>query len=367
MRGQLKGEDGDGPRERRRAGAWPMIHRIYKTELTVVRKRVLEATAQEVQNPRQYRRQLDFNVGPGGLVAQLPTSANIELTNDCQLACTMCPRTADPHPPQYLSVTNFDLILDRLREAGIDRVVLQYLGEPTLHPEFLNCVTTAKKKIGLVGFVTNGLRLTGELAARVLDLPVDRVSISLDGSDPDGYHRVRKGSDLELVERNLREFVAARDRRGGELPLVAVRTLLIPGAVPTTATLERWAGLADLLEIRCCMPTGSPRTETDPDVFPCPLAFRNLTVRSDGRAQVCCTDFAGELALGNLLEHSVEELWNGAAAWRLRKALLDAACLPGVCRHCLLRLRQFHREFSALLKQTGLEPGQTASTLLSEL
>lgn len=343
-----------------------MIHRLYETELTPVRKHVLEATSQEMQNARRYRRQLDFDAGPGGLAAQLPISANIELTNDCQLDCTMCPRTADPRPPRYLSFTDYDRILDRLRDAGIIIVSLQYLGEPTLHPEFIRCVTRAKEKIELVGFSTNGLLLIGDLAAAVLALPVDRISVSLDGSDADGYHRVRKGSDLATVEQNLREFKAARDRNGAELPLVVVRTMLIPGEVPRLDTLRQWAALADVLELRYCLPAGPALTEIEPDRFPCSLAFRHLTVMVDGQARICCASFSDDLAVGNLRDQSVAELWNGDAAWRLRKSLLDPARLPGICRRCRLLSRRFRREFAELLRQTGLVTDETGETVVAK-
>jgi radical SAM protein with 4Fe4S-binding SPASM domain len=61
----------------------------------------------------------------------------------------------------------------------------------------------------------------------------------------------------------------------------------------------------------------------------------NFTVDFAGRVVGCCRDLRSEYALGNLLEQSASDIWNGERMVSLRRALVDKRPQDiGICKAC---------------------------------
>jgi len=333
-----------------------MIHRIFPKPLSSDQKKILAATTVEQRVARNYRGPMDLALSAGPLEVEYPISANIEVTNKCQLACSHCGRSVNNFFPRQMTKTEFELVCRELAQTGVSLAALHYLGEPLMHNEIIDLLHEAQTHFKEVTLTTNGILLTGTLAEQLLKTPPDRINISLDGFDEESYNQNRCGGDLGLIEENLRNFRAARDRTGQLRPLIAVETLLIPGALPRLAQLRAWAHLADLLEVRPCYPPVADQQlfSAEPDIVPCKFAFRHVVVRADGQVEPCCLDFAGDLALGNIYTSSFKELWTGAFAWHLRRTLLSPTQLPVCCRHCPAMFSAWQEQIQNLLTQTDI-------------
>ena len=71
----------------------------------------------------------------------------------------------------------------------------------------------------------------------------------------------------------------------------------------------------------------------------CVQSVDHLKVHSDGAAYPCCVAAGETLKLGNLEEQSFDEVWNGPEAQDLRRAMLTQD-LPDVCKECT-----FHKAY----------------------
>ena len=69
-------------------------------------------------------------------------------------------------------------------------------GEPLLYPHFIELVESAKRYETEVYFNTNATMLTKDLARRLVDLDVDRISFSVDGATEKTFESIRKGANL---------------------------------------------------------------------------------------------------------------------------------------------------------------------------
>ena len=114
-------------------------------------------------------------------------------------------------------------------------VAFMGLGEPLLHPRFLDMVRLAKRRGLRAEVTTNALLLDDELAAGLLEAGLDQLVVSIDGASAEAFGRVRSGASLDRVVENVRrlhdgggpnygpgisigvEFVAMRSNVG-ELP-----------------------------------------------------------------------------------------------------------------------------------------------------
>jgi len=70
---------------------------------------------------------------------------------------------------------------------------LCFQGEPYLHPQFMEMVSYAKSKKIHVSTSTNGHFLTPENARATLESGLDKLIISLDGTDAGSYEQYRTG------------------------------------------------------------------------------------------------------------------------------------------------------------------------------
>ena len=102
-----------------------------------------------------------------------------------------------------------DGLARRRREPG--GVAFMGLGEPLLHPRFLDMVRLAKDRGLRAEVTTNALLLDDEIAAGLVEAGLDQLVVSIDGASAEAFGRVRSGASLERVVENVRRL---HDRRG---------------------------------------------------------------------------------------------------------------------------------------------------------
>jgi radical SAM protein with 4Fe4S-binding SPASM domain len=103
-----------------------------------------------------------------------------EITLRCDLACTHCGSRAGPSRPTELTTERALEVVDELAAMGASEVVL-IGGEAYLHDGFLT-ITAALKEAGITPVITTGGRgITAELAERMAEAGMARMSVSIDG------------------------------------------------------------------------------------------------------------------------------------------------------------------------------------------
>ncbi|MEO8878527.1 MAG: radical SAM protein [Polyangiaceae bacterium] len=106
-----------------------------------------------------------------------------ELTLRCDQPCTHCGSRAGDAREGELDTEAALAVVDQLRAAGTDEVVL-IGGEAYLHPGFLD-IARALEKNGIRPMMTTGGRgITRELAKAMADAGIMQVSVSVDGLEP---------------------------------------------------------------------------------------------------------------------------------------------------------------------------------------
>ena len=142
----------------------------------------------------------------------LPRRLVLELTNGCNLNCLMCGRNAADFKLTQLDMAHFRA-LEPLFDI-VEEVTLMGWGEPTVHPNFAQMLEIINKYAARKYFCTNGMRLS-ELQSAIFDYEVDVFAVSIDGARSETNAAIRVGSDLDKINRDLKEFV--RIKRAGNL------------------------------------------------------------------------------------------------------------------------------------------------------
>ncbi|MEE8174869.1 MAG: radical SAM protein, partial [Dehalococcoidia bacterium] len=114
-----------------------------------------------------------------------------ELTRGCNLYCAHCRASASqgPHEGELTTAECFSLI-DDILEVGSPILILTG-GEPLLRPDFFHIAEYATARGLRVVAGTNGTLITEDIAAKMTEVPISRLGISLDFPTPELQDRFR--------------------------------------------------------------------------------------------------------------------------------------------------------------------------------
>ncbi len=135
-----------------------------------------------------------------------PVFANIEITTHCQLECRFCARTKLGIKGKNMSVSDFSRILDLLPHAY--RITLVGLGEPLLHPDIIAFVKMTVSDNRRVALVTNAINLDKDISKELINAGLESIAFSIDGHDQTMSGKLRYGTDVEKVVRNIKQFTS---------------------------------------------------------------------------------------------------------------------------------------------------------------
>jgi len=158
-----------------------------------------------------------------------PSFAQIEITTYCNLRCSTCKEFTDQFGSEaeilkHLDFGKFKKIFERL--PYLKRVRLNGVGEPLLHPEFLEMIQFVNSKGIEIEFFSNGTMFREEVSQELIKYGVNTIFFSIDGAERDTFERIRKGAKFDEVMQNIRRFVELKKKSGLETPdAVAITTL----------------------------------------------------------------------------------------------------------------------------------------------
>ena len=132
-----------------------------------------------------------------------PSKLFVEVTTRCNLRCAMCVKQA---PGQGLVEGDMSAeTFERLAPAfpNLDALVLNGIGEPTLHRGLEGFIETARAAMptsGWIGFQTNGQLLGHRRAESLVAAGVDRICISADSVEPGQLKALHGGARIGAIE-----------------------------------------------------------------------------------------------------------------------------------------------------------------------
>jgi radical SAM protein with 4Fe4S-binding SPASM domain len=278
----------------------------------------------------------------------------------------MCPRETHKQPKAEMA----DRVFERLvREAGdtAEHMMLIGLGEPFMDPAIFRRIEFCHRHSISTLLSTNGTFLDESLAARVLDSPLEQITLSFDGARKETFEYYRKGAKFEKVRDNFVRFARLKHERGSKLQVVVQMVRMEGNAGEVDEFLRFWSGLAGVDQVRI------KEDETNlmrPDAghaaqawkHPCHYLWRGpMYVKQNGDVYPCCQSYMLDGApLGNLERDSLIGIWNGDGIERMRR--LHAAGRAGeidVCSRCCTTIPH-----PALVAGSLLLHGRTVRRLL---
>ena len=175
-----------------------------------------------------------------------------EVTNRCNLKCSICWRALRPEDSFFvakdISLGKFKIALDKfLGEFCIKEVNTQGLGEPLLCPDILKILQYVKAKNLIVWFVSNGVSIDDHMARELVEIGVDKIRISVDTADPEMYSKIKCGSSLNEICKNIALINLYKRKLKKDCPAVSFNCVLLKEAIDE---MDRLLVMAHNLNVR---------------------------------------------------------------------------------------------------------------------
>ena len=264
--------------------------------------------------------------------AEFPPILIIAVTNVCDMACIHCAHPVIKKDPGYRATFMKPEVHTRIVEetrAFRDRLwVFRYAadGESLLNPHFLDMVEETKAAgIGPVDLTTNAMSLTEDKMRRLLLAPIDVIDVSLDAHSKETYEKIRIRGKFDQVTSNLRRLVELRNELGSPTKIMTSIIEQKEALGEVEAFRNYWGPYVDEVLVRGLNTdlgiVNVTETYFDDGMarWPCPQFWKRVTINQHGDVRFCVEDWRNEGLVGNVMETSIQEIWQSAQYDKFRK------------------------------------------------
>lgn len=266
---------------------------------------------------------------------------SIEVTTviGCSVNCKFCPQPLllreyyknDKNRTNKMSVDTFRKCLDFFPKDY--DISFGGMSEPFLNKDFIQMLEMACDSGRKIALYTTLVGLQQEDANRVLQLPIDWVTLHV--ADKDGYANIPKTEEYFSI---LNIFINAKRQNGTPFvnmcnaqsePDKRVLEMCNNKYEILTEMTDRAGNLSNDSLIHNKVLTGKLKCGNSANG-----ALNSNVILPDGSVVLCCMDYGLQHILGNIYEDSFEEIMNGLEMQRVRAGMNGDTNIDILCRKC---------------------------------
>jgi radical SAM protein with 4Fe4S-binding SPASM domain len=288
-----------------------------------------------------------------------PYSIAFEPTSYCNLHCKECPTGT-----QQLTRKSGNMDFDTFK-AVIDQLYpflfftnFSFQGEPFMNPLLPDLIRYASQKKIYTGTSTNGHFLNSVNSDLIIRSGLDRIIISMDGTDQETYSAYRNGGDLQTVINGIKNLVEAKKTLNSDKPYIILQFLVLKTnehQIPMIKQMAKELG-ADKLQLKSAqfydlsnknilLPEKSRfaryyKTSDNKLMLKkslsnkCYKMWNSFVVTWDGEVVPCCFDKNADYRLGNISKETVKNIWKNKLYSEFRNKLLKSRKSIVICQNC---------------------------------
>lgn len=284
--------------------------------------------------------------------SKFPFLIDVELTNNCNLACIFCGQKAMTRDRGFMSKKIFKKIVD---ECSRYKTPIRFIrwGEPFLHPYVFDFLEYAKKKKISVHITTNGLLLNQNKMRKIVELRLDSLIFSFQGATKQEYQIMRNNRFYNKLKNNVLEMVKIRGHK--DKPYIHIScTVTNESKKQIDKFVNYWGNIVDSVglgktnlsrftpaQVRKFETIGKLEELKEQETIkkeyrPCTEIYQKLSVDFDGKVSCCCSDYDNYLTVGDLNKQNLGEIWNNSERLKAFRFLLNRNCFRSLtlCSTC---------------------------------
>jgi len=282
-----------------------------------------------------------------------PFTVLIEPSSLCNFRCVQCFQSikSDSYFTRNrgnMPLARFQNVIEQLKAwpgPNIKVLKLSLYGEPLINPDFCEMLKMAREAdvAERIETTTNASLLSGNIAEKLVKYQLDYARVSIYATDQEHHQAITNSSiNIRIIHKNLEVLQEIKKFKGSERPFVSCKMLDAYGNENHQFTVmyqdvaeevyidkpHSWIKVegSDFIKNYYKDAVGSAITDfrmNSTRRIACPMAFTTMAVRSNGDVSPCCVDFIGGTNLGNVDEHSLQEIWISGAWYRFQKMQLE--------------------------------------------
>jgi len=265
-----------------------------------------------------YHRILASKLSKGLFSAAFPHQVRIETINSCNSKCTFCPMSVNSEETKLRNVVKmdddlFEKIIKELHDENFEGDLKFYTqNEPLLDRRITDFVKRAKKavpKVKRIQIDTNGLLLTEELGASLIEAGINHLHINDYSKDLSGNYNHKKEKIKNVAFKLIERF-------------------------PTKKIIHRPRLIEEILDSRGGHAPNNRTTLASPIKVPCIYPSFQFPITSNGNVGLCCVDAIYEEPLGNVNNDTIKDIWNNNAYTQFRDELSKGQRVKKLCSQC---------------------------------
>ncbi len=288
-----------------------------------------------------------------------PVHVSIEPTNICDMGCSVCETGAGimARPKGYINLESFRIIVDKIA-PHTNILFFYFMGEPFLNKEAFAMIRYAKDQgIPFITTCTNGHFAD---PVKLIECGIDEVNFQIGGITQETHEIYRVRGRLKDELDNCRATIAAREKNGGKGPKVVLGLIVMKHNEHEVSDFQALAAEMGVDHAEIVYPTVRTvaqghqyLTRNDqywifdrsafrqgvlkPKELPvngCSWIYHSMIVTWNGDVVPCCRDTQGRFIMGNLIEQSMEDVWNGEKYREFRERIFDNHGGVSICKFC---------------------------------
>lgn len=287
-----------------------------------------------------------------------PAFISIEPTTLCNLHCPEC-FTSQPsftRPKGSMDLETFERIITETEKYGF-YMNLYFQGEPFMNPGLNDFISRAKQSGFYVAVSTNGHFIDETTAEKLIINKLDRLIISLDGTDAETYNKYRHSGSFEQVVSGIKTIVSAKQKMKSHSPFLELQFLLTRKNQSQKQEIKHFGkdlGV-DKVKIKSLqllhfdkseewLPKKGSRYFTNKNGVVktknklsnrCFRMWSSCVVSWDGNVIPCCFDKNASYIMGNINSQGLREIWDSRKYKNFRQKVFSERKNIYICYNCI--------------------------------
>lgn len=301
----------------------------------------------------------------------IPSSVNIELTNACNLKCSMCSRTHNQFNIGYMDFDKLKTFIFKYKNI-LSFVCLSVFGESFLHPKLTDIVKFIKNQnrnikimIATNATLPNTIQITKDIAD-----DIDNLMISIDGVGAT-YDHIRRGANYEAYGNNIteisrimssknvytyfnvvvtkenykdiKEIIILANKLKFNVRLSPINIIALPDDSYATDIYEFYLSPTFNNVLDTCMKLAQELNvevmdsffvrSKDRNIEDCVYLYNGFTIAWNGEIPICCNKCHTDINIGNAFTDDFLECVNGNIFNQIR-SLAKKGIVTDHCKKC---------------------------------
>ncbi len=271
-----------------------------------------------------------------------PPCIQIEPVSFCNYKCSFCFQNneyfSSAEGKGVMPLALFKDIVDQI-DGNVKIVNMASRGEPLICKEIDKMLEYCSGKFLSLKLNTNASLLDEKKSHAILSGGVNTIAFSIDSADKSGYEKLRKGGNFEKVFGNIRKFHEIHERHYPDKKIIVrISGVKVDDSQKMADMVKVWGEFVDQISFVKYNPWENVyESEKNNHVNPCSDLWRRCFVWHNGVVNPCDTEFKSSLAVGNVKEDALSNIWTGEKYEYLRRShLCGHRAQLDACSRCIV-------------------------------